>query len=185
MVNKSRLINICDKLLQLRLKNICVFQVWALKKLGMVGRHSNLFYRNILYRIAFFNTFSPIFQQIWQYFAHNNAQSLPPPPPHTHTQHIHTTTGMGGDSRVNVRDSDVLAPPQCRVGAGLVILRKYTPMEFTLIKSRAMTLSRSLQYRAFSRAVIDEKSLSSLFSVGGGSGYKWLVHKMCRVGAKT
>ena len=35
-----------------------------------------------------------------------------------------------------------------------------------------MTLSRSPQCRAFSRAVIDEKSLSPLFSVGvwGGGG---------------
>ena len=60
-------------------------------------------------------------------------------------------------------------PPQYRVSAGLVILRKYTPMEFTLIKSRAMTLSRSPQYRAFSRAVMDEKSSSPLFPVGGGT----------------
>ena len=57
--------------------------------------------------------------------------------------------------------------------------RKYTPMEFTLIKSRAMTLSWSPHGRAFSRAVTDEKSLSPLFPVGvcvcgggGGSGYK-------------
>ena len=42
-------------------------------------------------------------------------------------------------------------------------------MEFTFIKSRAMTLSRSPQYRAFSRAVMDEKS-SPLFSVVGGGG---------------
>ena len=31
-----------------------------------------------------------------------------------------------------------------------------------------MTLSRSPQYRDFSRAVMDEKSLSLLFPVGGG-----------------
>ena len=30
-----------------------------------------------------------------------------------------------------------------------------------------MTLSRSPQYRAYSRAVMDEKSLSPLFPVGG------------------
>ena len=63
-------------------------------------------------------------------------------------------------------------PPQYRVNAGLVIWRKYTPVKFTLIKSRAMTLSRSPQCRAFSRALMDEKSLSPLFPVG----YKWLVH---------
>ena len=28
-------------------------------------------------------------------------------------------------------------PPQCRVNAGLVILHKYTPMEFTILQSRA------------------------------------------------
>ena len=43
-------------------------------------------------------------------------------------------------------------------------------MEFTLIKSRAMTLRRSPQYRAFSRAVMDEKLLSPLFPVGRGWG---------------
>ena len=47
-------------------------------------------------------------------------------------------------------------PPQCRVSAGLVILRKYTPVEFSIIKSRAMTLSRFPQCKAFSRAVKDE-----------------------------
>ena len=33
-----------------------------------------------------------------------------------------------------------------------------------------MTLSRCPQYRAFSRAVMDEKSSSPLFPVGGGGG---------------
>ena len=42
-------------------------------------------------------------------------------------------------------------------------------MEFTIIMSRAMTLSRSLQCRAFSRAMMDEKSLSPLFPVGRGA----------------
>ena len=42
-------------------------------------------------------------------------------------------------------------------------------MEFTIIKSRAMTLNRSPQCRAFSRAVMDEKSLSLLFPVGVGA----------------
>ena len=53
------------------------------------------------------------------------------------------------------------------------------PVEFTLTKSRVTTLSRALQCRAFSRAVIDEKWLSPLFPVGvcvggggRGSGYK-------------
>ena len=61
--------------------------------------------------------------------------------------------GMGG---ANVWGSDLLSSP----GVGLVILCKYTPMEFTIIKSGAMTLSRSPQCRAFSRAVIDQKWLS-------------------------
>ena len=42
-----------------------------------------------------------------------------------------------------------------------MILRKYTPVEFNIIKSWAMTLSRS---------VMDEKSLSLLVSVVGGRG---------------
>ena len=36
------------------------------------------------------------------------------------------------------------------------------PVEFTIIKSRAMTRSRSPQCRAFNKAVMDEKSLSPL-----------------------
>ena len=63
-----------------------------------------------------------------------------------------------------------LAPLQCRESAGLVILCRYTPVEFTVIKSRAMTLSRSLQCKSYSRDVMDEKSSSPLFPVGGGGG---------------
>ena len=46
---------------------ICVFQVSALKKLGMVDRHNILFYQNIFnfyIEITFFTTFSIIFQHI-------------------------------------------------------------------------------------------------------------------------
>ena len=57
--------------------------------------------------------------------------------------------------------------PRRRVSAGLVTLHKYTPMEFTIIKNRAMTRSGSPQCRAFSRAVMDEKSSPPLFPVGG------------------
>ena len=54
-------------------------------------------------------------------------------------------------------------------------------MEFTLVKSRAMTLSRSPQYRAFSRAVVDEKSLSPLFPVGEGAVVTndWCISMTC------
>ena len=45
------------------------------------------------------------------------------------------------------------------------------PVEFTIIKRKAMTLSRSPQCRAFRKAVMDEKTLSPLFSVGGRSGH--------------
>ena len=45
-------------------KNICVFQVSALKKLGMVGQHNILFYRNILYRNC-------TFQYIFSHFSAN------------------------------------------------------------------------------------------------------------------
>ena len=43
---------------------VCVFQVSALKKLGMVGRHKILFCRNILYRYS-------IFQYIFPHFSAN------------------------------------------------------------------------------------------------------------------
>ena len=47
----------------------CVFQVSALKKIGMIGRHNILFCQNILYRNCIFQYIFPIFQQIWQHFA--------------------------------------------------------------------------------------------------------------------
>ena len=65
-----------------------------------------------------------------------------------------------------MQGNDLLSSPAIPGSAELVILHKYTSMEFTLIKSRAMTLSRSQQCRTFSRAVMDEKSLSPLFPVG-------------------
>ena len=75
-------------------------------------------------------------------------------------------TGMdGGIAGIIVWGSNLsssLAVP----GEGLVILRKYTPVQFTITKSRAMTLCRSSQCRASSRAMMDEKS-SLLFPVGG------------------
>ena len=49
-------------------------------------------------------------------------------------------------------------------------------------KSRAVTLSRSLQCRAFSRAVMDEKLLSLLFPVGAGAvviNY-WYITQPCK-----
>ena len=70
------------------------------------------------------------------------------PPPHLR--------GWVGDSGANVRAVTFWVPPQCWVSVGLVVLCKYTPIEFTVIKSGALTLSRSPQCRAFSRAVIDE-----------------------------
>ena len=60
----------------MRQKNIyiyvCVFQVSALKKVGMVGRHNILFVKIFYIQIAFFNTFFPNFPQIWQQFAHDS-----------------------------------------------------------------------------------------------------------------
>ena len=88
--------------------------------------------------------------------------SLPPPPKHTYQDGWGIAGLMCGAVTFRV-------PLQCRVNAGLVILCKYTPLEFTIIKSRAMTLSRSPQCRAFSRAMMDEKSLSPLFPHRWGS----------------
>ena len=58
--------------MQLSQKNICVFQVSALKKLGMVGRHNILLCPNILYRNCIFQYIFPICQQIWQHFAQSS-----------------------------------------------------------------------------------------------------------------
>ena len=104
--------------------------------------------------------------------------TIAPPPP----------TGMGGDSRANVRGNDILSSPAVPGMPGLCykytpveitgvyLCYKYTPVEITIIKSGAMIVRTSPQCRAFNRAVIYEKSLSPLFPVGGGSGYKWPVH---------
>ena len=85
--------------------------------------------------------------------------------------------GWAGYSGANVRGSDFLSTPQCRVSAGLVILFKYTPVEFIIIiTSRPMTLRRS----PHCRALMDEKSLSPLVPVvgdgdgDGGGGGQWL-----------
>ena len=71
-----------------------------------------------------------------------------------------------------MRGSDLLSSPagsgKCRASD----IRKYTPVEFSIIKSRAMALSRSPQCRAFSRVVINEKSLSPLFPEGGGGVWR-------------
>ena len=51
-------------------------------------------------------------------------------------------------------------------------ITQITPLEFTIIKSRVMNLSKPPQCMIFSRTVMDEKSLSPLFFVvrarGGG-----------------
>ena len=70
--------------------------------------------------------------------------------------------------------SDLLSSPavpgKCQA-CGLMQIYPRRIYYYTIIKSGAMTLSRSPQCRALSRAVIDEKSLSLLFPVGGG---QWL-----------
>ena len=71
-----------------------------------------------------------------------------------------------------MRGNDLLSSPAVPGKCRACVLRIYTPVKFTLIKSRAMTLSRSPLCRAFSRAVMDERSLSPLFSIGGG-GVGW------------
>ena len=43
-------------------QNICGFQVSALKKLGMIGRHNILFCQNILYRNCIFQYIFPHFR---------------------------------------------------------------------------------------------------------------------------
>ena len=97
-----------------------------------------------------------------------------------HQSFVTTAPHLQGWAGLMCRAVTFLVPPQCRINAGLVTLRKYTPIQFTIIKSRNNTHSRSPQCRAFSRAVMDEKS-SSLFPVVRGapdSGYKWLTRFM-------
>ena len=65
-----------------------------------------------------------------------------------------------GDNGANVRGNDLLGSPAGPGKCRACDIAQIYP--FTLIKSRAMTLSRSPQCRAFSRAVMDEKSLSPL-----------------------
>ena len=76
------------------------------------------------------------------------------------------------DSGANVWDSDVLSSPAMPGKYRACAIAQIHPQEFTIIKSGAMTVSWSPQCRAFSRAVIYQKSLSPLFPVGGSSGYK-------------
>ena len=96
---------------------------------------------------------------IYDTFMHQSfVTNAPPPPP----------TGMG---RANVQGSG--SDLEFARSTGLVILHKHTPVEFTIIRSRIMTRSRSPQYRAFSWGVMDEKSLSSLFPMGVRGG-QWL-----------
>ena len=85
--------------------------------------------------------------------------------------HCPPPTGMGRVARLMCRAVTFRVPPQCRACA----ITHIYPMEFIMIKSRAMTLSRSPQCRAFSRAVMDEKSLSPLFPVGVGVGWGAVV----------
>ena len=58
--------------------------------------------------------------------------------------------------------SSLAVPGMCRASD----LMQIYPMEFTITKSRVMTLSKYPQCRAFSWAVMDEKSLSPIFPVG-------------------
>ena len=85
-----------------------------------------------------------------------------PPPPNLR--------GWAGDSGANVRGNDLLRYPTVPSKCRTCDIAQIYPVKFTLMKSRAMTLSRSPQCRAFSRAVMDEKSLSPLFPVGRGWG---------------
>ena len=88
----------------------------------------------------------------------------------------HHLRGWAGIAGLMCKAVTFCVHPQCRGSARLVLLHKYIPVEITIIKSGAMIVRRSPQCRAFNRAVIYEKSLSPLFPVGGGNGYKRLVH---------
>ena len=50
---------------------MCVFEVSPLKKLGIVGRHNILFYKNILYRYCIFHYIFPDFSAFLTVFSSN------------------------------------------------------------------------------------------------------------------
>ena len=98
----------------------------------------------------------------------------------------HTYGDGRGNSRANVGavTSRVLQLPlQCRACDVIIVMQIYARRiyynKFTIIKSRPMTLSRSPQCRAFSRAVMDEKLLFPLFPIGGGRGREVVTNDWC------
>ena len=103
------------------------------------------------------------------YVSHAPVFVTPAPPPHQQ--------GWGGDSGANMQGNDLLRSPtvtgKCRACDITQI--------FPCAKSRAITLSRSLQCRAFSKALMDEKSLSPLFPIGGGAVVinDWCIIALC------
>ena len=60
---------------------------------------------------------------------------------------------------------DLLSHPALPGKCGACDITIIYPVEFTNIKSRAMTFSRSPECMAFSRAVMDKKSLSLPFPI--------------------
>ena len=73
-----------------------------------------------------------------------------------------------------MRGNDLLSSPAVPGKCRACVLCKYTPCEIYSYKEQGydsyMTLSRSPQCRALSRAVMNEKSSSPLFPVGGWGG---------------
>ena len=84
----------------------------------------------------------------------------------------HCLWGWVGDSGANVWGSDLLSFPAVPEKCQACAIAQIYPVGITIIKRGAMSVRRSPQCRDFSRAVIYKKSLSPLFLVGGGSGYK-------------
>ena len=95
-----------------------------------------------------------------------------------------TTYGdSGGRAGLMCRAITFWLSPQCRGIGGVFILGPLPQWYFLLMlggaKSRVVTTSLSLQGGAYTRALKIEKSPSPPIpvGVGGGRGYRWLVHK--------
>ena len=98
---------------------------------------------------------------------HQSFVTTAPPPPHTHTY---------GDGRIAGLICGAVTFwvfPQCRVSAGLVMLSKYTPVEFTIIKgcSTGLWLMKTPRFPRRWRG-----GGWSGGAAGGSRGYKWLLH---------
>ena len=95
----------------------------------------------------------------------------PPPPPHTH---LRVGRGIAG---LMCETLAFWVPPQCRVGAGLVILCIYTPLNLLLLlwfSAGQQVCDGCDGWKSVVTAI--PRLCVCVWGGGGCSGYKWLVH---------